>query len=281
VDTWESLLTPPSGLVDGPHLDQWLTTIAERLLNGCHLLANGHKHRLVEIEMYYHAPVHPDPFAHKDPVQLHLGRWYFHRTRGTYRGGSFKGVDLAFGGDGVFAGALIRSMVRDDGTLIDGPSLCVDHLLTCTEMKTVAALDTEIANRVAWNQTSPLTLVASTPRTQPLVRSARVGLSLKRTGAGTVPSSYFLRPYRFLTEPRAVSKGKAHVVLAMALSGATVDEIHQRTGCPRKSIERYLNDLELGKQGNSFSEYAEKDLSTSDLCRMHGIWHQMRRCTTG
>src|SRR5690242_16559604 len=56
VDTWESLLTPPPALADGPLLDQWLTAIAERLLNGCKLLANGHSHRLVEVEMYYHAP---------------------------------------------------------------------------------------------------------------------------------------------------------------------------------------------------------------------------------
>ena len=64
----------------------------------------------MEVEVYYHAADHPDPFAHRDPAQLHVGRWYFHRTGGTYRGGSFKGLDLAFGGSAAHAGVLIRGI---------------------------------------------------------------------------------------------------------------------------------------------------------------------------
>src|SRR5579859_507484 len=133
---WETLLQKPDNFEDGTIADAWFTQITNRLLNGAHILVNNEPHRLVEIEVYYHGEAHPDPFTHRDPLQKENGRWYFHRTRGTYRGGSFKGIDLTFGDGKAFGGVLIRSIETASGTLIDGPSLCVDHLLAKTGART-------------------------------------------------------------------------------------------------------------------------------------------------
>src|SRR5687768_13664992 len=108
--SWETLLSEPAG--SGPVTDpaEWFDRIARRLLGGSRLMVGGVPHRLTEIEFYYHAEGHRDPFAHCQPVQLFLGRWYFHRSGGTYRGGSFKGVDLTFAGPEAYGGILIRGM---------------------------------------------------------------------------------------------------------------------------------------------------------------------------
>src|ERR1043165_4334096 len=117
---WHTLLQPPADFSDGPVADRWFTQIADRLLQGTQLIVGKQPHRFVEAEFYYYNDQHPDVFAHRDPLQLHVGRWYFHRTRGTYRSGSFKGMDLTFGDGKAFGGILIRSIERPDGILIDG-----------------------------------------------------------------------------------------------------------------------------------------------------------------
>src|SRR5579875_123394 len=185
-------------------LDAWFTRMAELLLNGSQLVVAGQPYRLVEIEFYYWSPTHPDPFTHRDPIQFHLGYWYFHRTRGVYRGGSFKGLDLTFGQGKTSGGVLIRGLQKPDGTLIDGPSLCVDHLLKATGAATVAELDQAINKRLAWEKGNPLRLERTTIlEKRPLFRSPRVGLRIR---ARTAPSPdlvsstqamrFLMRPYR-------------------------------------------------------------------------------------
>src|SRR5438105_3572542 len=86
--TWHDVFhRPAKGTVQ-----EWLTALAGRLLNGVRLVVANEPHRLVEVEAYYHSEDHPDIFAHRDPIQLECGKWYFHRTRGVYRSGSFKGL---------------------------------------------------------------------------------------------------------------------------------------------------------------------------------------------
>jgi hypothetical protein len=238
------------------------------------LLVGSEPHRFTEIEFYYFGELHPDPFTHRDPIQKECGRWYFHRTRGVYRGGSFKGFDLTFGGREAFGGVLIRGLEAPDGTLIDGPSLCVDHLLARTEAADVATLDEAIAERVAWDEENPLQLEwKDTPEERPLLRSSRVGLSLKRSKKSPEPPRYIMRRYRYLSEPRRISKGKLHMVLALHAQGLSIDQIHARTGCPRQTIQRYVADFEEGRLQVDFDPYYGIDLSPKDLCRLHGTWH--------
>src|SRR5687768_15548935 len=157
---WPALIRKPIDFADGPPAEAWFTTLAETRVNRTEFRAAGQLHRLLEVEVYYHSLAHPDPFAHKEPVQLEGGRWYFHRTRGEYRGGSFKGLDLAFGDGVAFGGVLFRGLETPDGSVVDGPSLLVDHLLKTTGHATVAELDKVIGTKLAWDEGQPLVLVA-------------------------------------------------------------------------------------------------------------------------
>src|SRR5262249_4666053 len=221
----------------------------------------------------YHGYGHLDTFAHRDPVQLEGGRWYFHRTRGTYRGGSFKGLDLAFGDGTAHAGVLLRGIEAADGSLIDGPLLLVDHVLDRTGATDVASLDRGINKRLAWEAGNPLHLVEDTSYTRrELLRTPRVGLSLKRTGKSPEPARYLMRSYRYLSQPKRTAKGKVHMILAMHARGAAADEIQQTTGCPRPAMGRYIADFEAGRQNKDLTPYFGKDLTPKDLCRLYGTW---------
>jgi hypothetical protein len=279
MSSWDILLQQPEALRGSDDLADWFTQIGSQLLTGCRLLVAGQPHRFTEVEFYDCGPGHPDPFTHKDPLQRERGRWYFHRTRGVYRGGSFKGFDLTFGEGQAFGGVLIRGLERPDGTLIDGPSLCVDHLLARTGAGDVASLDRAIAGRVAWDPDSPLALrEESAAEERRLFRSARVGLSLRRVRPSSPTAAdmtrYIMRPYRYLSEPRRISKGKLYLVLALYAGGVNPDDLPGLTGCPAKTVQRYIGDFEAGRLAADFAPYFGKELGPQDLARLYGTWYE-------
>lgn len=256
------------------HFAPWFAQIAHRLLNEADFVVAGQRYRFAELEMYYSGWGHSDLFAHRDPVQLEDGRWYFHRTRGEYRGGSFKGLDLALGDGASFFGILIRTVVAADGTVLDGPCVTVDHLLAKNKAASVAALDGVINQRSIWDTTSPLHIVESEkPRTAQVYSCSRVGLSLKKAKGKPDAPKFVARPYRYLTEPKEISKGKPHLVLSLYRAGHTPEAIRDVIDMPLKTINRYIADFDTGKAVESFDGYIGKDLGTADLCRMLGTWH--------
>lgn len=232
--TWEHLFRRQ------PDFDAWFARIAGVLLNASRLVVAGEPHRLTEVELYYHGPDHEDPFAHRDLVQQTAGAWYFHRTGGSYRGGSFKGLDLAFGRRGVFSGVLLRGLEDAAGRFVDGPSLLVDHVLMKTGVASVRELDETIAGRLAWDASSPVHLDRHPEESRPIYRTARVGLTLKRAVPGDPRPTFLVKDYRFLTEPRRTKKGKGQIVRGLAAAGVPADRIRELTGSPLASIRRYL-----------------------------------------
>lgn len=270
---WPAQLARPA---DGA-LQRWFERIARRLLFGCRLVASGVPLRIIETEAYYHGPGHEDPFAHRDPVQLTPGRWYFHRTGGQYRGGSFKGLDLSFGdrASNAYGGMLIRGVEGPDRTVVDGPSLTVDRLLELTGHASVKALDGAMGEQTAWQFGLPLKLVDE-PTTGPAtwVTGPRVGLSLrKRRYTPNDPAFPFLfRPYRFLSEPRRTAKGKPHLVLPQIAAGVRAEEVTALTGCPTATVERYAAAFAAGRLLTDPSTFYGRELTTSDLCRLYGLW---------
>ena len=255
------------------HFLPWFDDVMHRLLNLCDFVVAGERYHFAELEAYYSGDAHPDLFAHRDPLQLENARWYFHRTRGQYRGGSFKGLDLTMGDGKSYFGILIRSIVLDDESLIDGPSLMVDYLLSMTKASGVAVLDGMIAKRSIWDPSSPLHIVEATePRSATIFRTARVGLSLKKMAGKADATRFVMRSYRYITEPRGIAKGKVHLVIALHQRGETPEAIHRITSSPRKTVARYIADYEAGKAVAGFDGYIGKDLGTADLCKLHGTW---------
>ncbi len=122
--------------LDFDKLDEtYFDDIADILLNKCTLLINGKKHRLCEIEFYLNNKNHKDEYVHCNFDQKYNHCYYFHKTtNGPYRGGTFKGMDLAFGciSTNTYFGILVRSvMSADEETFICGPCNCVDYILKC------------------------------------------------------------------------------------------------------------------------------------------------------
>lgn len=249
----------------------WFAGIADALLNRTRWVIAGRPHRIAEVEFYFRGPEHDDPFTHGDPIQVHAGRWYFHKTAGMYRGGSFKGVDVTFGDGVARGGILIRGAETPDGHLIDGPSLLVDHLLRLCHQKSVSAFDQEIAERLVWDPTNPMYLAEAEGSGKPVTVSARVGLSLRRAGPGSTKPAYLTREYRFLTEPRAITKGKPHLVMALHRAGRTAIAIREVTGVPAKSIADYIAEYAAGATAGRFEDYFGKEIGPKDVCRLHGI----------
>ena len=267
---WPALFAAPP-VADFP---AWFDRIAAHLLNRARLVVGGKAHRLMEVEVYYHSPEYSDPFAHRDPSQLHLGRWYFHRTGGTYRGGSFKGLDLAFGGNAAHAGVLIRGVETPDGTLVDGPSKTVDHLLSELNCPTVATLDTACGTNPVWQHGALLGLTTAEDLNRPVFACARVGLSLKkRKHQPDDPAFRFLfRRHRYLTEPTRTAKGKALMALALLTDGKFPADVATATGSPLSAVKRYAAEFAAGATETDASGYYGKGWTTADLCRLHGLW---------
>ncbi|MGL4550161.1 MAG: hypothetical protein ACRC33_03150, partial [Gemmataceae bacterium] len=139
----------------------------------------------------------------------------------------------------------------------------------------VATLDRAIAGRPAWEPANPLALVwLDEPVPRPVLQTARVGLSLKRMKQSETAPGFLLRRYRYLSEPRRISKGKQHMALALHAAGAGLLEVRERTGCTNAALLRYLADYEEGKKEDGFDRYFGIDLGPKELARLHGLWQK-------
>lgn len=264
-------------LLDVPSPEEgqaWFDAIAALLLGQSTLMVQGQPHKLLEIEFYYHSEAHPDPFAHGDEIQRARARWYFHRDSGEYRGGSFKGLDISFGPEGIVGGVLIRTLQAPNGDVINGCSLCVDHILAQTGFGHVRDLDAAIAARHVWQSGGPLELVY-TPSEQPkpIYATARVGLTLKRAYQFKLMPAYIMRPYRYVSDPQ-IKKGKLHTVIALHKAGNDAATIKRLTGTNQGALDKYTKAFDEGAALENFNIFRGKALSTDDLCKLHGAWHK-------
>lgn len=217
--------------------------VAELVLRRATLRMGDARARVLEVEGYVRARWHPDPFAHADPVQNTLGRWYFHRAGGTYRGGTFKGVDLTFGGGSARAGLLIRAVAAPDGARVEGPSCVVDHALRATGHATVASL----ARACDAGDHDALALALdATPRSDAVYAGPRVGLTLRQ---GATPERVFFlpRPYRYVVDPRAAKKGRASIAIGMHRQGASPPAIAGITGSALAQVRQWIDAFEKGR----------------------------------
>jgi hypothetical protein len=272
-----SRLAPSAGTAEEAYAAAF-RDVADLLLDRTTLRVAGHPHRFTELELYWSGLAHVDPFTHGDPIQRRLGAWYFHRSGGRYRGGTYKGLDLAFGSHEAFGGILIRGLERVDAArsspsaaLIDGPCMVVDHILALTASPSIEALvsrfDATIESR---DRRSPLhvELDAGPGRGQPVHATPRIGLTLKK-GATEARRRYLARPYRFLTEPARIRKGKPHLITALHQQGRSPAEIAALTGTRRAVVEGYLAAFEAGK-ARPIAEFGGDVSTTDELCQLLG-----------
>lgn len=239
-------LVPAPDDDDEAHLAAF-RAIAELILNRVTWRIGGDPHRFTEIEIYCNSPGHPDTFTHGDTMQEEFARWYFHRSGGTYKSGSYKGLDLAFGAPGAPAGVLIRGLETPAGKLVDGPSMCVDHVLAGTGHRTIQSLVAAFDRDADETADSPLCVVMDDdPRDAAVHASPRVGLTLKR-GVLADRARFLARPYRFLSEPARIKKGRPNLVVGLHRDGHAPDAIARLTGSPIAQVTRTIAAYESGK----------------------------------
>lgn len=240
------------------HFDE----IAQELLNLCVLNVNDKEMRICEIEFYLKSEHHDDIFAHCNEKQKENQTWYFHRTRdGTsYRGGTYKGLDITFGGNG-FGGIIIRA-ISDDNTYIDGPCKVVDYILKECQVEDVKTLDSNLDNVFDKN------LIYIKPKDldeKEIYTSARFGLKFKQKEQ----SDFILLPYRYMSFPNKVRKGRQHLVLEMFLNGYSEQEIVKITGINKNVLSRYINDMKTGTEID-ISEFIDTSMKVRDFSRFYG-----------
>jgi hypothetical protein len=252
--------------------------IAELLFNHTTLQIAQRPYRLTELELYWSGLAHIDPFSHGNARQQQLGTWYFHRAGTQYRSGTYKGLDIAFGSSEAFGGILLRGIEGlaepgppgPLGPLIDGPCMVVDHILARTSSASIEALvnrfDVTIENTEG---RSPLYLAldADPGRSQPIYATPRIGLTLKK-GTTEARQRLIARPYRFLSEPARIRKGRPHLITALHQQGRSPAEIAALTGVRRSVVQGYLDAFEAGraKPIDAFGG----ELSTRELCELLG-----------
>lgn len=235
------ITAPLTGPGPEQSIDAWFEEIARRLLWGACLDTPAERFFIREVEFYLHGPGHEDPFAHQHPKQLEVGTWYFHRagqSHGSYRGGSFKGLDITFG-EGAFGGILIRTLDTPGG-VINGSSLCVDALLEACACRTVAELDAAVAGREIDDRESPLRVWFCAPNDFTLYRSARVGLTLKRAAEHPTMPDFIERPYRFMVAPWEIKKGRDLLARSLFREGHGVEEIAALLGSGEAAVRRWV-----------------------------------------
>lgn len=259
----------PTPDADEPAHQRAFRAIAELLLNGVTWHIGGRAHRFTELEFYCNSPNHRDTFTHGDPMQEELARWYFHRSGQQYRGGTYKGLDIAFGRAGAPAGALIRGAESlADGRWIDGPCMCVDHLLACTVHRTIQSLVAGFDRSTDEHEGSPLYItVDDAPRRAAIAESPRIGLTLKR-GVLAERARFLARPYRFLRDPAKIKKGRLHVIVGLHQGRHAPPDIAAITGSTLAQVTRTIAAYEAGK-ARAPGDFTG-DLSNDETCQLLG-----------
>ncbi len=262
--------------------------IADLLLNRTTLYIAERPYRFTELEMYWSGLAHVDPFSHGQAMQKQLGAWYFHRAGSQYRSGTYKGLDIAFGNREAFGGILVRSIEGPaapgalpgalPGPLIDGPCMVVDHILAVTASPSIDALVSRFDVTIEdTGRRSPLhiALDAGPGRRQTIYATPRIGLTLKK-GNTAARRRFIARPYRFLSEPARIRKGKPHLITSLHQQGWSPAEIAAVTGTRLSVLQGYLEAFEAGRAApiGASSEVSSEafggDLSTRELCGLLG-----------
>jgi len=285
--------------------------VAHKLLNEFVLMVNQKAFRIIEIEFYFwHPMVHSDLFTHRDLQQQNMAEWYFHKTGNSFRGGTFKGLDITFGKtDEYYGGILIRSIESLDievgkinihtmenrltapdiqSEVIEGPSVTVDHLLLTCGVSTISELiSTKMFGSLA--QCSMLMIRHYTELPSSILISSRmvfssprVGLSLRRNDHQRKRLDFLCKHYRFCTLPNRLRKSRVHTVLGVLQQNYSktnqeeervVDQIYSLTAIRKSIVYQCVRHFLAGRRKSKefIDSVFTKQLKPRQLCELCGL----------
>jgi hypothetical protein len=245
--------------------------LASKFINEYDLMINKKRHSLVEIEFYLYSDEHPDIFCHKSAMQQEHNKWYFHKSgqsaTSKYKGGTYKGLDIALGNDEDYFGILIRSIQYKDEDLVNGPCNCVDHILKLCDKESVYELVESINLDIYKKDMLYLKPKKSKKSlfTNIIYTGPRVGLTLKKSGT----KKYIFKPYRYLT---SIPKESWGVILECNRIGMPMPD-----SVSVKTVAKLIADCEKGKQmrkkKKSIKEH-ETMKTLKDKCIMFGYYEK-------
>lgn len=246
-------------------LQDHLPEVAKELLNATCLNVNGHLFRLMEIEFYVYNKNHCDVFAHRYDDQKTHCKWYFHKSANkqySYKGGTFKGLDITCGDADSYGGILIRSISDiKTGKIIEGPCRTVNKILELTDCKDIKELvqikmkdDLDISNGI-------LRLEKYDHGELEVFCSPRIGLTLKKTDSLILRKFYIWQLYRFLVFPTKISKG-SKMTSYIAIHSKPVDIIEKQFFLKSKQIDEIKKHIEdMIKAKIDYDKYSGIDLN--------------------
>jgi hypothetical protein len=225
-----------------------------------------HKYRIAEVEFYFNdRNKHPDTFTHADTDQKSQATWYFHKFGKSYKSGTYKGLDLAFGqGDNAHGGILIRSIYSladkdPDTAFLEGPCMVVNRILhhkstptrTITEVKEFVQF--EKFSLGAFDKDSLLYLTdlededkvsLGDYKEKVLRKGPRVGLTLKKFDE--LKPRFWLKDYRFCIYPELHSKQQCLFNLGLIRLGLPLDQIRKITGTKLTTLQSLASEFKKG-----------------------------------
>ncbi|EFC40849.1 predicted protein [Naegleria gruberi] len=271
-------------------------SISDYLFNNTELVVKDKTYRLAELEYYFTCPpVHNDPFSHCHDLQATRGEWYFHQSLAktndnNYKGGSYKGLDISIGSAGFKGGILIRSLLKSDNkTLVEGPSKCVDEIIGAYDCDNIQEFVTKCfkgqKHFQALSTSSAFYLKPiDTPYSDTMVKSARVGLTLKQKTQQKERVEYIFKPYRHCLKAKDIKKGKHLMTIILyrdlmkAGESGVVKKVETATGSSglSKYFDTYeeqtdsafadVDSIDISKLG----DYS-KDFTTKQIYELGGI----------
>lgn len=181
-----------------------IENIAKTLLNKYVLVVQNKQYRMAEIEFYIKSENHNDQYTHGDKNQKKFAKFYFHRyPNGSYKGGTYKGVDLTYGDDDTCFGILIRSIYDlETNELIEGPCKTVNKILELYNCDDVPEFMENKKDPLNARSTKNFHVKRKNIPVQQIYKGSRIGLSDKYPQWKNVK-------YRYLTHKNMIKKGKA------------------------------------------------------------------------
>jgi 3-methyladenine DNA glycosylase Mpg len=193
-------------LIDYESIDEnIIQKIAEAIFMKYVLIVENKEFRICEIEFYVKNNNHDNKYTHSDSLQKTFGKWYFHRyPNGSYKSGTWKGIDLTLGNNNTFFGVLIRSIYDSDvDEMIEGPCKVVNLILQLS-------CDKNDVKEYMENKKSPLSARSiknfylkrkQNLSIETIYKGPRIGLSDKYPEWKTIN-------YRFIIKKNYIKKGK-------------------------------------------------------------------------
>ena len=191
--------------------ESYFLGIANVLLNKYYLRVNKSKYRLIEIEFYLKCNGHSDPYTHCDPDQLLMRSFYFHKFKtGTYKAGTFKGLDLTFGDANTdsYFGILIRSVQKiskNSDNIIEGPCNTVNAFLKEYDCSSIMEFTKGKNLNIFSNKHNFVLVKDKTLEERQIWMGPRIGLSNKYP-------DYQNSNYRFVSDKSKIKKRKTSLV---------------------------------------------------------------------